>query len=264
MAMCISSASALAEDLFDGTTIRGFRPGSLLAPGTTMGGYPIFQGDNRWRIGSIKTFGPNNFGVTYGTLQVVQYDGNVYAAEMITSVNVNQSGEDFYLTSNNCGGEHLVVVNKATAGRGDSAWDNCLTIDPYVATIGSTQFTTLHFRVTNSQEGGRYYETNLLINTAALGFPESSATDWSAAAVAASPEKKRLIDKATTWGKQLQTATKAAMAWSKPKDAFANVASWRSLASNAAGSGKSDLPEAEPVMKTSSAQGQSVSQRVAR
>ncbi len=251
----VSSAPALADDLFDGTTMRAFSAGSSLALGTTIGGYPIFQGDNHWHIASVKKIGPNNVGVTYGRVHVVQYDGSDYLAEMLTAVNVNQSGQFFYMSSNNCGGEHLVKVDGASAGRGDSAWDNCLTIDPYVATIGKSQITTLHFHITNSQEGARYYETNLLISVAALGLAGTTAADWSTEAVAASPERKKLIDNATAWGKQLQDATRAAIAWRKPQDAFKNVASWRSLAVKPTEPTKSDKPDIKKASTATASSG---------
>ena len=258
----LTSHLVFAEDLFDGTTARAFAVGSSLSADSTIGGYAIYQGDNNWRMGSIKKNGPNNFGVSYGFLQVVQYDDGVYAAEMVTTVNLNQSGLAFYMTSDPCGGEHLVKVNNTTPGRGDSSWDNCLTVDPFVATIRGKQITTIHVKVSNTQEGSRYYQMNVLVNPALLGFPGTFAADWKADSVAANPERKQFIDKVTAFGKQLQVATSSAMAWAKPKDAFKNVPSWRSLAVDAGAQASTARPDAARAATPTKGSGKSVVQRL--
>ena len=42
------SQFAMAADLFDGTAARAFVSGEVLKPGSTVGGYPVYEGDGAW------------------------------------------------------------------------------------------------------------------------------------------------------------------------------------------------------------------------
>lgn len=220
---------ALADDLFEGVKPREFAVNTPLPADSTIGGYAIYQGDSKWRVISNKAGNPNNFGVSYGTVRLLQYEGGVYAAEMATTVNLNQSARGFYLTTNFCAGEHLVKVELISFQGNEGTTENCLTVDPYVATVSNRQITTLSIKVTNTQSAARLYQIHMLINPAVLGFPGTAASDWTIEEMAKNPERKQFIDRVTLLGKQLQGATKEAIAFSKPKDAFKAVPSWKAL-----------------------------------
>ncbi len=231
LALGAAATQARADDLFDGIKPRAFSEGAALSPDATIGGYPIYQGDGNWRIFNVSKVATNRFGVSYGSVRLTQSRSGVYFAELVTTANLNRSGMEFYLTGDNCSGSHLVKINKPMPGRGDSAWDNCLTIDPFVVEVQRKSITTLRSRVTQSREGNRYYQLDLVVNPAALGFGASLPSDWSANAVAADPAKKLFLEKLTTWASQLQNAADDATAWSRPKDAFKQVISMHSMRS---------------------------------
>ncbi|MBP6504240.1 MAG: hypothetical protein KA316_15925 [Rhodoferax sp.] len=237
VALLIATQPLLAEALFDGTSARKIAAGTPLDAESTVGGYPIYRGDHAWQLTSTHASQPNTMGVIYGAVGLVQFIGDLYAAEMVTTANLNQSGHAFYLTSNNCGGEHLVKNDQSRAGRGDSAWDNCLTIDPFVAKINGKDVTMLRFRVTQTQEGNRYYGIDLLLNPAVLGFASTHVSDWTVASMTGDPNRRQFMVEVAAWGKQLQSAALAAIAWGKPADAFRNVPPWRALASRSSEAG---------------------------
>jgi len=223
------SQFAMAADLFDGTAARAFVSGEVLKPGSTVGGYPVYEGDGAWRILEVAKVTTNTMGVSYGSAVFEQFTDGVFLAHMVTSVNLNQSGQAFYTTGDNCGGVHQVRVNKATAGRGDSAWDNCLTIDARDVKVQKKPVTVLHLKVTITREGSRYYQTDLFLNPMALGLENSQPADWDVDALDATPARKAMMGKIVAFGKQLQSATERAMEWSSPKDAFKDVGTLRSL-----------------------------------
>jgi hypothetical protein len=263
LVLVTTSPSVLADDLFDGIKPREFAVNAPLPADSTMGGYAIYQGDNKWRVISNKVGNPNSFGVSYGTLRLLQYEGGVYAAEMATSVNLNQSARGFYLTTSFCAGEHLVKVELISFQGNEGTTENCLTVDPYVATVSNRQITTLSIKVTNTQSAARLYQIHMLINPAVLGFAGTSASDWTTGELAKNPQRKQFMDRVTVWGKQLQSAAKEAIAFSKPKDAFKAVPSWRVLAANVDSAAGATLPVDIRPATTAPVAGKSVAQRLA-
>lgn len=226
---CMAALPAWAADMYDGVTPRAFTRGEPLAAGSTIGGYPIYQESQQWRVLNVLKPITNSMGVAYGTVILSQQVDQQFFAEMVVSANLNQVGGDFYLTSDSCGGQFLFKVNKATVGRGDAAWDNCLTIGTHVAEIARKRLTLLDVRVTNSLGGGRYYRVNVLIDPARMGFADTLESDWTTSALASDPARKLFADQLLAWATQLQSAVESAVQWRKPADAFGKVVSLRSL-----------------------------------
>ena len=152
-------------------------------------------------------------------------------------VTVNLTQANVYLTNNVCAvGEHLARVDEGRVGSGQASWDDCMTLEPYVATVRDKPITTLRATITNSQSGGRRYRLRLLINPEFLGFPGTSSGDWSGDALTRNPERARFVERVTTYAKQIQDAVREAIAYSKPKDAFKNVPSFMDLGFSVASS----------------------------
>ncbi|MEY4883667.1 MAG: hypothetical protein RIS34_1521, partial [Pseudomonadota bacterium] len=54
MALMVLTASTFAADLFQDGKLRQINSGSLILATDTIGGYPIFQDDGRWKFVSGK------------------------------------------------------------------------------------------------------------------------------------------------------------------------------------------------------------------
>jgi hypothetical protein len=224
----LASLPALAEDLFDGKAPKDIARFVSVPAGSTVGGYPLYPGDDQWHYVSAEASRPNNVGVVFGSAHLIHPDGGNYFAEMIVTVNLNQGGAVYY-TSDPCSGEHLFKFSRAGAMGGEGSSDDCLTVNPQVVTISGKAITTLTIRIRNTQSAGRMYDMQLLLNAAGLGAGETTAADWSKDALARHADRSKLLDKVTAWARKLQDAVKLAIAFSKPRDAFKNVPSFREL-----------------------------------
>lgn len=251
-----------AEDLFDKNAPKPVTRGSAVASDSTIGGYPIYQGDNQWRFFASRVQGPTNMGVSYGILDLLNPDNGNFFVQMSVMVNLDQSTTSFYVTANPCGGEHLVKVDNVRIMGAEGSADNCLTVDPFVGTIGGRSITTLDVRVTNAQSSSRYYAIRVLLNPTVLGFGETLATDWRKDEIARSPDKTQFVGKVADWGRQLQIAVAKAIGFNKPKDAFKNVPSFRELRVGT-GSSTTYNPPGQPQATMPAPTGKSVVQRLA-
>ncbi len=229
ISLVFTLTSVFAEELFDNRAAKPLSRGTTVASDSTIGGYPIYQGDNQWRFFSSKVDGPNNFGVSYGTLNLLNPDNGNFFVQMSVQANLDQSGRGFFLPSDPCAGEHLVRVNQIRGLGSEGTSGDCLTIDPFIATVNGRQITTLDVRVTNSQSSSRFYGLRILLNPVVLGVAESVVSDWSKEELLRNPDRSKFLGKVTEFGKQLQAAVGLAIGFSKPKDAFKNVPSFRAL-----------------------------------
>lgn len=218
-----------AEEYFDNQRAKPFTAGAAVGADATVGGYAIYPGDRDWRFYASEVDGPNRFGVAYGTLTLTSPDQDDFFAQMWVTTNLGQSPAGFYLTGEPCKGEHLVSINHMRMLGNEGTSGNCLTIDPLVVTIGGRSLTVLDVRVTNAESGSRYYALRLVLDPAVLGLGDTAAADWSKAAVAGHAQRSRFLASLTDWGKQLQAGVAEAIGYNKPKDAFRNVPSFRSL-----------------------------------
>ncbi len=224
----LGAAQLHAEDFFSKGVANGPARGSLVAPGTTLGGYPFYQGSQGWRFASSEVESTNNFGVSYGTVNLLDPEGGAFFAQMVVTANLNQSVDEFYLSSDDCAGSHLVRVVRLSP-LGDGTTGDCMTINPYVATVGNKQITTLDVRITSSRNASRYYATRVVLDPAVLGLGGTQPVDWSRGELARHPVRSAFLDRLSAWGAEMQVAVQAAIGYDKPKDAFKKVTSLRDL-----------------------------------
>lgn len=213
--------SAHSEDLFDNNLARDYKSTSTIKADSTIGGYPIFQGGRVWRVLSGKTTS-NNINLKLANIQLISPIANEYFAEIHLMVNLENHSS--YYTSDVCNGSHLYKLNK-----GGGQYDNCLTINPYMARIRGNNVNTLRINVRNSQQGARIYDLNLLLSLSQLGFPRTEIQDWTENVVSQDIEKKKLLGKVTDWAKKLQDGVNKAIEYSKPLNAFSEVPPINSL-----------------------------------
>jgi hypothetical protein len=218
MAATLGHPSVHAEDVFKDNGSRDYKQVEKYTPlpdTSTIGGYAIYRGGRTWRVVGGES-SVNNIRLRLGSLSVISPQNNDFFAETHTLVNLSQSNG--YFLAEPCKGSHLVAINK-----GGGQYDNCMTIDPFGATISKTNQTLLGIHIRNSQNGSRIYGLEVFLSLQQLGFPASQVSDWTEQSLAADPAKKALIAKVSAWAEQLQTGVNKAIGYDKPQDAFADV-----------------------------------------
>jgi len=220
--LCITAG---AEDLYINGVLRDIKPGTLLRSDDTLGGYSLYPDDGKWRYFEARmadALGPDP--LVLASADWVQVEGTDLFAYMRLTANLNQGGTTRSWSGTPCGPDHLVVINK---GRGLE--DHCMTIDPVSMNIANQQVTLLNLRATNTAGSGRYYVTELLVNPALMGHPETAVGDWSKEQIQANIGRSEFVERLTHWSHLFLDASIRAFDYSKPKDAFKEVPSMQSL-----------------------------------
>jgi hypothetical protein len=225
LTVSIVSSAALAEDLFVDGKPGGLKIGREIAPQTTMGGYPIYNDAEGWRLMDISNAMSGAFNgaepVNHGKVMMWQVDADgTTTAQMTVVANLATVGANQYMTGEPCGGAHLLTLKKSTFRD-----DDCLIVD----VAGRGAFTYFAVRVTQTRSAGRVYFIYLSLAASVLGFPGTTVGDWTAEAIKADTNKVALLEKMTVWAKLLQEGSEKAIAFSKPADAFSAVPSYRTL-----------------------------------
>lgn len=222
--------TASADDLFVDHLPTKIVQYAHLDPSSTIGGYPIYQGDGDWRFIELSSSATNTLSGDAESIKLGKAlffqpssDGKDFAY-MWVRANLTTTAVNQHSTGSPCAGPHLVAVNKV-AGYDD----NCMTID--VAMPQSEGGLVSHFwiRVTQNRTAGRSYYMALRLNAGAFGFGNTVPKDWSAEAVAAVPARKLFVDNLQQWGVLLQNGALRALEFSKPADAFSKVPPLSSL-----------------------------------
>lgn len=218
-----------AEDLYDGTKQRSLNPGTSISSDSTIGGYPIYHGDKKWRFSSASTTNPNQFGVSYGTVVLLSPENSKFFTQMTVTTNLNQSSKGFYFTNNPCEGEHLIKVYSTSPQGGEGTSDDCMTVNPYLATVGGKSITTLRLFISNRQSQSRNYTMTILVDPEVLGMGSTTVSDWSKDSIAANTQRTQFFEKISSWAKKMHSAVQTAIGYSKPADSFKNVPSLMEL-----------------------------------
>lgn len=216
--------AASAADLFVDQKPSPFVQYAHLDPSSTIGGYPIYQGDGDWRVVEVVPSQTTaisgeaqaiKMGIA-GFLQPTLQGGNL--ASMWVVANLTTTGVNQYMAGSPCGGTHLVTVNHVS-GRDD----NCMTID--VGTPSAADLRVSHFwiRITQNRSAGRSYHMDLRLNAGELGFANTVSADWSTDALGAAPSRKAFTENLKQWAVLLQNGANRALEFGKPMDAFSQV-----------------------------------------
>lgn len=232
VALAIVATSSNSADLFKDDKPVDFVKDSILAPGTTVAGYPIFKGDGEWRLQNVTSFTANTTGSTMtsgsglGWISLNQKESNgEWFANLLLLVSTLPAGGDVYSTGTPCGGSHMVTVNK-----GGGRDDNCLTIDAANFQSGSRFVTYFNVAVTQTRSGGRRYIMTLQLNAELLGFRETAPADWNNAdLLQLSPSRTAFALKIKDWASLLQNGSEHILDFSKPQNGFDGIPSYRTL-----------------------------------
>ncbi len=239
---------AAAVDLFDGSQPRSFSLADRLASDATIGGYPIWQAEGKWRIANISKFssGGSAMPVPLGVLDVFQTDEKKFVAVMRVTANLAQASAGDW-TDSPCKRDDMLF--KATIG-GSFANVNCVTINHISGFPGNPSGkaaelfaffkeqgvevppTVIQVTFTRYTNNLRRLEVLLYVNPELAGFARDGETLWGRSSWHKSQsvndsDKKRFIGTLSEWalrfGKQMD------FAFEKKVDAFAGVESWRSV-----------------------------------
>lgn len=225
------ATASFATELFPGGKPYDFpKAGEVLAEGSTLGGYAIYQGDERWVLNQLTTRTGNATGdavaVNTGTARLDQFSSKGWTARMFVSANLSAGLANQYALGNPCAGSHLIAINK---GRGQD--DNCLTVDPDSGDTDAGKITMLVLQVIHTKSSGRKYRITLFMNLEKLhGFAGTQPSDWTPAAVATVPERAAFVRRLQEWGVALQDASERALDFKKPQDVFNGILPFRTLA----------------------------------
>lgn len=224
---------AQAADFFDGTTAKNVSRLSFVGQDITASGYPIYPGDGDWRFVSSTVTGPNPRGGYFGSVHLIHPHAGKYFAEMTLEVNLNLIPNVYYLMDA-CAGEALLKRSRPRVLGNEGSTSDCLKIEPVVLTISGREITVLLATV-SQQNGSRVYELRMALNVETFGFPATVLADWRQDEITRRPDRAKFIEIVGEWAKQLQDASVKAIAYSKPRDAFATVPTLRQLREAVAG-----------------------------
>jgi hypothetical protein len=229
VALSIATSGVHALDYFDKLTPKIWKEGSLVAAGSTLGGYPMFLNGEPWQLLNVTTQtvggGPEVESVKLGTVAIgLGKPGAHPSAILVTTANLHTVSTNQYIGGTPCGGKHIAVSDK-----GRRKDDNCLTIDAINLRIDSASPTYLGIRISQSRSAGRVYSLSLLLNPEPLGFANSVLDDWSIESIQSDPKRKAFMEKLLQWAELLQEASYKATDFDRPQDVFLKIPSFKTL-----------------------------------
>jgi hypothetical protein len=238
--------AASALDLFSNLQPRAFQLADSLEAGATVGGYPIWAGEGKWRIFNIaRTDSTGGTTIPFGNVGLFQTEGKNVVALMTISANL--SGGSARWLGEPCKREDMLY--KANIGK--SVWqDNCVTIN-HITNYGNNPTgrdgelyvllvqqgispppTVLQVTFTRNGTSGNTITTRVMLNPEVLGFARESEVSWgknpwNKLQSFNDPAKKQFIDALGAWA--LQFAKQMDDALEQKPEAFASIPSWRSV-----------------------------------
>jgi hypothetical protein len=239
--------SAVAADLFEGTKPRDFKLADPLELNATVGGYPIWNGEGKWRLYDLKKRDSTGSGSTIpiGDAGLFQTENKKFVAVMWISATLAE-GNTRWL-GEPCKRDDMLY--KANIGK--TMWeDNCVTIN-HISAYGNNPTgkdgelyalfveqevspppTILQIKFTRNGTHGNFLNISLSVNPEVMGFPRETEVSWgknpwNKTMSFKDPAKKQFIDALGVWA--LQFAKQMDTALDKKPDAFATIPSWRSV-----------------------------------
>lgn len=242
------SQAAIAADVFDGAQPRPFKLADQLELDATIGSYPIWQGEKKWRLYDIVRRDSSGMASTVplGDVKLFQTEGGKFVAAMTVSANLS-TGSASDWNDEPCKREDLLF--KASLG-GKFSNVNCVTLNHITNYPGNPSGrgaelftlikqqsveippTVLQFAFTRYASNLRRLSVTLSINPELAGFERASEIQWGRSPWHSSqalnePKKKKFVEDLGVWA--LQFAKQMDMAFEKKSDAFTLVPSWRSV-----------------------------------
>jgi hypothetical protein len=235
-----------AAELFPNSSPRPFTLAEKLEADATIGGYPIWQGEGKWRIVDlIRTDSTGTAAsIPLGTARLFQSEGKQWVAA--TDVKSNLLSGSGYWTAETCKRDDMLFKLQLAAGRED----NCVTINHITHYMSNPAGkaaelfvllkeqgvdippTVLQVQLTRNGLSQKSLSYTIWINPELVGFqreaePEWGRNPWNKTMSSKDPAKKQYIDALSAWAtnfvKQMDDGLRQ-----KP-DAFIRIPSWRTI-----------------------------------
>lgn len=213
-----ASVQAGAMELFDdgkfvAQAVRGYQ----IQKGDTLGGYPVYRPEVAI-LGSTDVSHATAGGqlaVPMPVINLVYRSNGQWAAVQTTTVSAGANSTNGW-SGDPCGGEAIVKINRV---RGHL--DRCAVARFQPIEIGGEKQTVLTLEFVETNSGGRYYGTSIVVNLFALGLTVDAIADEASAAHTA----------LKAWMPTMLDAIVLAAGFNKPANAFDSVPPiWRLLA----------------------------------
>lgn len=235
-----------AEDLFSNSQPRAFKLADQLEIGATVGGYPIWKGEGKWRIYNVaRTDSTGGVQIPFGNVGLFQTEGKNIVS--IMTISTNLAGGSTRWLGEPCKRDDMLY--KANIGK--SVWqDNCVTIN-HISNYGndpkgrdgelyalfveqgiSPPPTVLQVTFTRNGTNGNTITTRVMINPEVLGFARESEVSWgknpwNRVFSFNDPTKKKFIDALSVWA--LLFAKQMDDALDQKPQAFDSIPTWRTV-----------------------------------
>jgi hypothetical protein len=234
-----------AGELFPDLKPRPFNLGDKLEPDATIGGYPIWQSEVKWRIFELEKYDSTGQPpIPLGKAKVFQTEGKQWVAGMEIRSNL-QSGNSYWL-GEPCKREDMLFKLQLAGGKED----NCVTINHLTRYMSNPAGklgelyalfkeqgidippTVLRIQFTRNGQSSKMLHYIIDINPEVMGFqresePEWGRNPWNKTMSFNDPAKKQFIEALTAWAttfvKQMDDGLRQ-----KP-EAFTGIVSWRTI-----------------------------------
>lgn len=242
------SQAAYAAELFTGWGMnpRDFKLGDPLEADAAIGGYPVWQGEGKWRINDIVKRTSTGGNIPFGDLLAFQTENKQLVMAMRTSATIGGTDRNMYWTDDPCKREDLLFKHGDSTSR---AGFNCVTINHIVGYMsnpsgkaaeavalireqgGVTPSTIMRIEFSQTR-GSQYYVLSLDINPEIVGFKPETATSWSTSPwnklyAFNDPAKKKFIDELGAWA--LTMSQRMGDVINQKSSALTGIPSWRTV-----------------------------------
>ncbi len=214
----VAGGAASARELFVNKKLIDIKQGDLVALGTTIGGYPFYDGGESWtfsegRVRESIASGDGSVPVVFGDTTLKLSVANMTVARQTITVNLGNSKIKGRVDES-CQKNALIVRNL-----GDQFLDRCMSI-----TAGDDNgHLYLGVHIVNSADSGRVYVSDFAILPEVLGAHNTKLADWQRPSSKWEPKIKVVMKRLNEWAESVQDATIKAINQEKPLDAFSNA-----------------------------------------
>lgn len=244
MLVLVAQAS-IAADVFDRYEPRTHNLLERLEANATIGGYPIWNGEGKWRLVEIKRSDSTGtaMSVPMGRVTVIQTENKQFVAAMDVNANLAQGTASDW-TDEPCKRDDLLF--KASLG-GAFTNINCVTLNHLadyqrnpggkfaeaIAEVRSQGIeippTVLLITATRYSSNLRRLQVKLILNPEIEGFERTNESwgrsPWRKSQALKDPKKRAFIDSLSAWSVNFAKALD--QAFEKKIDAFSSIPTWR-------------------------------------
>jgi hypothetical protein len=238
------SQFAYCGDLFPDGKPPTMAIGDKIDEGSTIGGYPIWNGENKWRYLASAKWDTSGATASLGQITAFQTENKQLVAVMVAEGNLTQAQSsgwtdepckrDDYLFKASLGGKfsnvNCVTINHITGYPGNVGGKDAEAFSFFKTHEVETPPTVIRMTFTRYTSNMRRYVVKLTINPEIMGFKREPGTvwgqnPWHKSQALLDPEKKKFVEDLGVWAGAFAGQMDAA--FEKKPDAFKSISSWR-------------------------------------